>query len=229
MKIKIKKFFNVKMNSDVSSLLISINKLVGEECTLPGNWSPKIFYDDIMNAPVSDSNILISSMKSLIHSEKPMSYCEFFFVTRGYEKKLTPYQKEIYSLFENGSLMLYFEEIFLSLLNSEKERNEDLIKFLSALGTSPIYKWNDILANIGACHYLWFAKEYSLYLPLLNRKDQSSFENYTDAELFQYLGLELKEIGLDSEIRICDSRRKLIEFVKNLEISKNVTNARISK
>ena len=104
------------MNTEISLLLISINKLIGEEITLPGNWSPKLFYEDIMNAPVQNSDVLISTMKRLA-LEWP-SYLDFFFTTRGYHKNVTEYQKELYTLFSKGSLMLYFEEIFLFLLNN---------------------------------------------------------------------------------------------------------------
>ena len=206
----------MKMNNDVASLLISINKSVGEECVLPGQWSPKIFYDDIMTAPVVNSEILVAAMKKLTLTN--ITYLNFFHETRGYEKSLTSYQKELYTLFSKGSLMLYFEEIFLHLLSSSTSftvqnegRNEDLLKFLEALAANPISKWNEIVANIGACHYIWFAKEYALYLPLLNRRDQNTYENYTDEELLNCIGAKLEQIG---EITISDSRSKLIALVK---------------
>lgn len=199
------------MNSDIGNIMLSINKMVGEECALPGEWSPQIFYSDLMSKPVKSSEILISSMKKLMTEiRNEPSYLNFFFETRGYKKEITPYQEELFNLFNKGSIMLYFEPIFLKLIENPI-RDDITIKFISALSNSNIDKWNDIVKNAGACCYSWYAKEHELYLPLLSRKDKEQYENYTDEELLACKNLKLEQIGI---ITPNDSRSKLIELLK---------------
>ncbi len=200
------------MISDISSILISINKLVGEECALPGGWSPKIFYEDLMNKPVMSSEVLVASMKKLTQNiQNEPSYLNWFEETRGYKKEVTEYQKELYTLFGKNSIMLYFEEIFLKMLN-QTTRDELLLQYIYTLSRSQIDQWNDIVKESGACCYQWYAKEHELYLQLLKRKDDISNDNKTDQEIFKDTKYKLEQIG---QLTPNDSRSKLIDLIKN--------------
>ncbi len=200
------------MISDISSILISINKLVGEECALPGGWSPKIFYEDLMNKPVMSSEVLVASMKKLTQNiQNEPSYLNWFEETRGYKKEVTEYQKELYTLFGKNSIMLYFEEIFIKMLNM-KERNEILLQYIYILSQSSIDQWDSVVKKSGACCYQWYAKEHELYLALMTRKDEISYENKTDEQLFKGTKYKLEQIG---QLTPNDSRSKLIDLIKN--------------
>lgn len=208
--------------TDIATLLLALNRAsVREsnfEIAIPGNWSPRLFFQDLHEYPVINEEILKREFISAIKEETP-NYLTFFKKTRGEERKnVNEHNQKIWDSFSKEPIMLYFEEIFLLLIKNDKPQDEEEIKslmlFIDSLSYSGIEKWNEILMNTGACCYQWFAKEPFLYIKLLKRQDNLSFDNYTDSELLEYLGKTLQNFPEPNCISIADSRSKCIEMCK---------------
>lgn len=209
--------------TDISSVLLGLNKalIANSEVALPGNWSSKLFYRDLMNHHVKSEEVFISEfgqvMKRITRDEEN-SYLEFFEKTRGYKRENSERAEKIFQIFSKSNLMLYFEDVFLELVIDEREGDEGretlLIQFLNVLAEIPLSKWNEIVVNAGACCYQWFAKEPFLYMNLLTRKDKSSFDLYTDQELFQFLEQTLLNFPEEGKLSIEESRSDAIQLCK---------------
>ncbi len=205
--------------SDLPSVLLNLNKALisTSEVALPGSWSPKLFYNDLIEHPVKSEEILIEKFKIVMTSVRAgaeeVGYLEFFEATRGYKREI---DEKIFKAFSRGVLMLHFEEAFLELLKSPppEEKMALLNQFLNALVDKPLSKWNEITSNAGACCYQWFCKEPMLYINLLSRKDKSCFENYTDPELFEALGSSLLIFPEEGKLSVENQRSNLVEMCK---------------
>ena len=201
--------------SNTPQLVIQgLNDLIGQELSLPGNWSPTIFFQDLKAHPVKTKNQLAEAV--LDACQKNTTYLEFFEKTRGQAKECNESQKQLWAIFDEGSVMLYFEPLFLKLLSSSaiSGGKELLILYLNALSKSPISQWDETLKGVGACCYQWFAKEPELYAHLPYRKDRDTPENMTDFELFEAIESSLSPTSYRGKISVEDSRSKLIEKYK---------------
>lgn len=183
-----------------------LNDLLGQELSLPGNWSATIFFQDLKSNPVQSKTQLASAI--LEACENNTSYLDFFRNTRGFDKECSEYQKQLYEMFNKGSIMLYFEDLFIRLLDKQ---TDVLILYLNALSESQIGQWDDILKGIGACCYQWFVKEPELYAHLPYRKNKDGPENMTDSELFEMIESSLSPNSYRGKVSVEDSRSKLIE------------------
>jgi hypothetical protein len=189
-----------------------LNDLLGSETAIPGNWSSTIFFQDLKAFPVKTKKQLAEAV--LDACRKNTSYLDFFEITRETRRECTEYQEQLWTIFNEGSIMLYFEPFFLRLINNEVSGKEVLILYLNALSTSLIAQWDEILKGIGACCYQWFVKEPELYADLPYRKNKDSPENMTDFELFEAIESSLSPTSYRGKVSVEDSRTKLIEKYK---------------
>ena len=202
--------------SNTPQLVIQgLNDLLGQELSMPGNWSSTIFFQDLKDHPLKTKRQLAEAVLNACH--KNTSYLEFFENTRNKPKECTETQKQLWTIFNQGSIMLYFEPLFLKLRlpsSIEEGKRELLILYLNALSQSPISQWNELLKGVGACCYQWFVKEPELYAHLPYRKDRDSPENMTDFELFEAIESSLSPTSYRGKISVEDSRSQLIEKYK---------------
>jgi len=200
--------------SNTPQLVIQgLNDLIGQELSLPGNWSSTIFFQDLKAFPLKTKKQLAEAV--LDACRKNTSYLNFFETTRGKVKECTEYQKRLWDIFNEGSIMLYFEPFFLTSVEGGKEKKDEvLILYLNALSKSPISQWDEILKGIGACCYQWFAKEPEMYAHLPYRQNRDSAENMTDFELFEAINSSLSPTSYRGKVSVEDSRSKLIEKYK---------------
>jgi len=203
----------IPSGTTISSVVNSLNDYISNEIALPGNWSPTIFYNDLKKYP-SISKLALSNGIVQANLEK-MSYLEFFEKTRGYSREHK--SLEVWDIFNNGMIMLYFENVFLKLSENEQYDNDDkiILMYMKALSQSHTSKWNDIVKGIGACCYQFFSKEPYLYIPLLSRKNiDNDLTLLTDMELLTKLELTLSPRKYRDKISVDDTRTQLIEAVK---------------
>jgi hypothetical protein len=144
------------------------------------------------------------------------SYLTFFKQTRGYDRPLSPEEKEAWRIFNEGSIMMYFEEVFLNILREIQSThelgslNQVLLQYMEALANSPINEWDTIVANIGACSYLYFVENPYAYANLIfcNRTDQP--EDMTDFEILE----QLSPTKSPDRISLQDTRTSLVTKYK---------------
>jgi hypothetical protein len=189
----------------------SLNDSIGQELSLPGNWSPTIFFNDLHEYPVKNKKELAKIV--LDSCQKNTNYLEFFEKSRGKPRPCNDKQIKLWNIFSNGSVMLYFESTFLKLHNEEYD-NDILILYLNALSQTPISHWDEVLKGIGACCYQWFIKEPELYTRLPYRKNMNVPEDMTDQELFDAIESSLSPTSYRGKISVDDSRSQLIERYK---------------
>lgn len=193
----------------------SLNDFIGQELSLNGNWSPTIFFQDLKDYPVKSKKELAEAV--LESCQNNINYLDFFKKTRDQEKTCNELQAKLWEIFNKGSVMLYFEPLFLRLYEA-KEINQDinlLLAYLNALSQSPVSKWDEILKGIGACCYQWFAKEAELYTHLPYRQSMNTPEEMTDQELFDAIESSLSPTSYRGKVSIEDSRSKLIKEYKS--------------
>lgn len=198
--------------SNTPQLIIqSLNDFIGKELSLPGNWSPTLFYQDLKEFPVQSKKELAAGV--LESCQKNISYLEFFEKTRGEERPCSDFQKKLWEIFNNGSIMLYFESLFFRL-HEITEITQDvnlLMLYLNALSQSSIGQWDETLKGIGACCYQWFAKEPELYTRLPYRQSAEIPEDMTDQEMFTAIESSLSPTSYRGKISVQDSRSQLIK------------------
>lgn len=186
-----------------------------DELVLSGTWSPKLFYKDLKEYPVATKRILASVMCEAM--QKNMSYLEFFEKTREFKRPEHETQTKIWQIFNQGSIMLYFEELFLQLLQEpQMEGHTIILAYLEVLSKSPVVQWNAIVEGIGACCYQFFAKEAPLYAHLIKRTSADQPEDMTDQELLEVLNSNLSPTAYHNKISMHDSRSAMIRKYKAL-------------
>lgn len=203
----------VPSGKTLESIIANLNNATPHELSIPGNWSPTLFFEDLKIYPVVNKRVLINELYRACCSH--VSYLEFFERTRGHSKSISyPY---LYELFDRGSVMLYMETFFLNLLKRPNQMLNDsrltrLFEYIEILSKNPVSKWNEILNQIGCCCYQFFVKEPELYLPVIFKS--SSIESKTDQELLSPQG-NVSPTKYQGKISIYDSRSALLKSFKN--------------
>lgn len=200
-----------------SQVIQSLNDCIPQEIACPGAWSSTLFFNDLKEYPAKSKFDLANLVDSA--NKAQMTYLDFFQKSRGTERKVTDQQKRILEIFEKGSVMLYFEFLFLRFFNglvSEdtklSKNDEILLLYIQALSSCTITQWDSIVKGIGAICFQFFAKEPDLYVELLGkpvRGDQPT--DMTDQELLQKLSGTLSPTSYRGKISINDSRSELIK------------------
>lgn len=192
----------------MEDFLISVGDILKEELAFP-NWSAKIFISDLQVYPPSNINTFYVLYGDAARINK--TYLEFFHDSRGYIRPQSndEFQVEIWKIFSQGSVMLYFEDIFIRLL-SQIPTNDDItiLQYIKILSINPISQWDNILSRLGACCYEFFAKEPYLYLALLQPKTTQ----LTDQQMLTKLGLTLLNKQYPGKCSRQDSRSELIKI-----------------
>lgn len=169
------------MHDSVEELIMSWNDLVSEEIALPGNWSGRVFLDDLNAFPPTSKELLLKTICDSL--KKPITYREFFEITRGMERKVE--WLELWEIFDSKSqhsLMLYFEDFFYThhstphhLLKLNKEERA-ILSGIREIHSSGL---ECFMRKIGCFDIQWFLKEPLLYIteegtPLLKeqRRDE---------------------------------------------------------
>ena len=207
---------------DPSMLIGSLNDSIPHEIAVPGTWSPELFYLDMKNYPVVHKTITSKRIAEILRSKENTTYLEFFEETRGYARfpNLTPFQSNVFEIFERGSIMLYFEKVFLKLIDrAPSEEDLILFEFLKKLSGQPITDWNETVAEIGACCFQFFAKEPYSYMKLITRDkavvtNDPDYENMTDQDLLTKENITLEYSACPSRLSIEDSRSNLLSRIK---------------
>jgi hypothetical protein len=206
-----KQKFYIPTSNTPQLVIQSLNDFLGIELSLPGNWSPKIFYNDLRNYPVKDKKELA---KQILEScQKDTSYLAFFEQSRGQPRSTNEFQLQLWGIFSRGSIMLYLESLFLHLLGIDQLTDEInvLVLYLNALSQVPIDQWDQILKGIGACCYQYFIKEPFMYAKLPHRQNIESPEDMTDQELLDAIESSLLPTAYRGKISLEDSRSYLIQ------------------
>lgn len=161
--------------SNTPALVIqSLNDHIGRELALPGTWSPTLFYSDLKEYPVKSKDELAKAVYNACLNY--VSYSEFFENTRGKPRPCTPLQERLLNIYNSGSLMLYFEKLFIELFEAKEITHEIeyLLLYLKALADTNIANWNNILRGMGASDYQAFAKDPMSYARILVSSCQDS-------------------------------------------------------
>ena len=209
---------------DPSMLIGSLNDSIPHEIAVPGTWSPELFYLDMKQYPVVHKTITSKRIAEILRSKENTTYLEFFEETRGYARfpNLTPFQSQVFEIFERGSIMLYFEKVFLKLIDrAPSEEDLILFEFLKKLSGEPITDWNETVAEIGACCFQFFAKEPYSYMKLIywdkavvTGDPTTDYENMKDQELLARENITLEFSSCPGKLSIEDSRSKLLSHIK---------------
>ena len=208
----------VPSGSSSQSIIQSLNDYISTELALPGSWSSKLFYSDLKTAPVQSKRILANTLEQA--NREPMSYLMFFEQSHGYPKNVSDFCRELYPLFERGSIMLYFEDCFLRLLEETTPDpcDEIVLQYVRALSHRNIGQWDAIVAGIGACCYQFFAKEPELYIQLVYRTGPDCPEHMTDQELLDKIAQGQSGLSpnkYNGKISIHDSRTELLRLYQD--------------
>lgn len=211
MKFKLKKkYINMKMED----FLFEINKFI-PNFIFP-NYSGKLFLSDLKDYPISNEICYRTLLKY-----PNESYLDFFKISRGYPRVGSddPQIKFIFDLFSKGSLMLYFENLFLKLISKNRQphpKEEVLINYLKILSEKRVTDWDRIVSELGCCCYEFFCKEPELYLDI-NDQNEDDISKLNDFQLLQKTNfqfpLSLKEYP--GHITRKSSRSELIKFIKD--------------
>jgi hypothetical protein len=113
----------IPSSNTVELVIQSLNDFLGTELSLPGQWSPRIFFEDLKSDPVRDKKELAELV--LLACQNNMSYLDFYKKSRGHPKECSSLQKRVWSIFSQGSIMLYFEPLFLRLLDVLKNKEDE--------------------------------------------------------------------------------------------------------
>ncbi len=197
----------IPSGSSVGSVIERLSDYLKVDLAVPGNWSPRLFFDDLKNNPVRDKRILAQTIHNAL--EIPITYLKFFEITRGYPRPVNDYQKELLQIFNDGSVMLYFEDLFLELFLNPSKDEKELLKYLKALSQLSISKWNQVVEGIGASSYQFFAKDPHAYAKLLHRVKDTEASELMDREILECL----PEIET-----IVESRADLVSKFKETQI-----------
>lgn len=149
-----------------------------------GTWSLKMLFDDLESYPV-DKELILSNLN------KQVSYLEFFKETRGFEKEVTPYQKQVFDIFDNGSIMLYFENIFLHLL--KKDKICPIFSLMEKLSQLHISSWWNVIKETGAASVNLFISDPLSYFE--NEVKDKEYLNKNKLSLGYYSDIEYNIIG----------------------------------
>lgn len=182
----------------IQELLQSLEELWGKKLWLPGEWSPTLLMRELEESPPISMRVLAKAVRR--SNLKRVSYLELFKTTRDEDKERTDRERRLFELFEQSSLMLYFEDLFLRLL---EESDEQLEKIMERLAKLPAHRWNEVTDRLGALCFEWFALEPDLYLDV----------SISDVELIERVR------RLDSYCLVASSRSKLFS---QLEEKKNI-------
>jgi len=155
---------------------------------LCGSFSPTVFYKDLFQYPVKSKRKLGELI--LAANQKAIGYLDFFHLSRGFPRPI--HNQEVWDVFNRGSVMLYFEPVFLRLVEVEKLSNDDrtLLMYLDALSRTSIDQWDQIVEGIGACCYEFFINEPETYVRLIRRTNAEAAEELTDHELLEQLRIK---------------------------------------
>lgn len=195
----------------------SLNDYLGIEISIPGAWSPTIFYSDLKTYPATSKKVLADLVRKANEMEAKgsnFSYLSFFEESRGKPRpEMNEKKKEIWKVFEQGSIMLYFEPVFLRFLTAPDLSKEDeiILQYLKVLSQIPVVRWNEVVKGIGACCHQFFEKEPELYARLVFTQKSSDPESMTDDELLAAIGSKLSPIRYRGQICLDDSRSTLIK------------------
>lgn len=205
-------------------IIQSLNDYLGSELSLPGSFSPAIFYSDLKEHLATNKKTLaklVQKINQLEQKGERVSYLDFFEQSRGRSRPdTTDHQKEIWKVFEQGSIMIYFEPIFLRFLEAtELTREENVIlEYIKVLSQVPIVRWNEVVKGIGACCYQFFGKEPDLYAHLIFRTKDDGPESMTDDELLLAIGSKLSPTRYRDQVCLDDSRSAIIKRYKEINV-----------
>lgn len=210
--------YYIPSSLNAETLISSLNDCIPGEIAIPGHWSPQLFFEDMKNFPVSDKLTTAKKISEILKSDYVSTYLDFFEETRKKARQVTSLQKGILEIFEKKSVMLYFEMVFLKFFNANELESDDkiLLQYIDALSNVEIHQWNQIVANIGACCYQFFAKEPYLYINLMKRNTIGpiDYEYMTDQEILQKEKIKLELSDCPGRLSIYDSRSKLLNHIK---------------
>ena len=148
------------------------------------NYSAKLFISDLQEYPVSKEACF-----QVLKQYPNISYLDFFKLTRKIPRpgsevlenanteliREIEFKIEIWNIFSKGSLMLYFEPLFLKLISPRYKlhpKADVLLYYLRQLSSKLITEWDKIVCNLGCCCYEFFCLEPELYLDLIVVRDR---------------------------------------------------------
>lgn len=135
----------------------------------PHNWSRTLFYHDLMIMNKIQNDI------EIVTKYKDLPYLEMYHKVNGADKKI-PYEftRKVYELFNEGVLMLYFEDVFLSMIGHidlHQFDDTEMFKFLSKLNQHSFSEWDEIVKNDLNCPCInFFINDPFYYFPLDDKK-----------------------------------------------------------
>lgn len=185
----------VPTSTSPEQLVSKLNDATGQLLALNGTWSPTIFFNDLLNFPVRSKRKLAEQV--LYSTQKGMDYLEFFNTSRGHPREVR--HPKVWEVFSRGSVMLYFEPLFLKLIEKEDLTKDDLtiVQYLDALSRTSIHQWDSVVEGAGACCWEYFSKDPQAYAKLLRRTSAVRAEELTDQELIEGSGFHFTFVHRD--------------------------------
>jgi hypothetical protein len=175
-------------------------------------WPSTIMLRDVRDFPAKSDDVLAEGL--CMGTE---SYLKFFSDTRGYERKMSTSEKNVWDIFSKGSVMMYFESLFVNILDKKTPSGEDIVlmKYMKILGEMEISKWNGIVRQIGAMGYPIFAKNPREYakLPFRN-KNNMLVKDMTDMELMERASVLPGHTSSNGYIGVDATREEILSLVR---------------
>jgi hypothetical protein len=157
------KSYYVPKEESLSDLMYNLNNCSKHELAIPSNWSPELFFHDLLKYPVRSKNELISCLDKFCKKKVP--YLDFFFSTRNFHRGSqedqycspniwsTMFVNDVWTVFETDSIMLYFEDLFLDLIKyGEMCGNIRKLYFtiVKEFSKIPMSDWDTVAEKYGA-------------------------------------------------------------------------------
>lgn len=180
----------------LEKFLAEASKDHARSLTFP-KWSKMIFEYDLEHYPLKDPTDAY-----LLLNNPPYSYLEFFEKTRGFPRPLNG-KDDIWRVFQQGSLILYFDQLFFRMLSEPLDIDEKLLRYLDILGKAPVPQWDYLVQGFGAACIDFFIRDPEIYCTL--NKDN------TDHALLARLGKRLVLDKQPDEISRQESRNAILQ------------------
>ena len=111
--------------------------LLTENLVFPHNWSLKLYTEDIKYLGLENK------FNDIIVKYGNMKYLDMYSAINGGPKKISNFVKRVYDVFSDGSILLYFEHLFMYLLKcDENETDEKILNFMNSMSKLDVMEWN---------------------------------------------------------------------------------------
>ena len=105
----------VPTSQTIEQLICNLKEALSIEVSIPGNWSPILFFKDLKQYPCKSKDLFLRNFREAWINKT--SYLDFFEATRGFKRTE---DNTIWDIFNKGSIMIFAEDLFLILINKKE-------------------------------------------------------------------------------------------------------------